>query len=677
MTSAPQRSAPQGPTIDAQQAWPGDIGDLLGKIVRDFEEAEWASTDARAEAERSRDFHDGRQWTAEEIQILRARRQPIVWNNVIGRKIELLRGLERRGRSDPEAFPRNPVNNVRADAATQALRYIADENRFDVIRSDVYDNMLVEGYGGAEVIVEEQRDGDGYDVVINQISWDRLYYDPHSRHKAFTDANYLGVVIWMDYDDALDKYPGCEDILNAMLAGSFSDTYDDKPFSSWCDAKRRRVRVIQHHWKKRQDWWTATLTKGGFLEEPMKSPYLDRHGNATCPLILRSARVDRDNNRFGVVRDLVPLQEEVNKRRSKLLHSLSVNQIIMEEGAVSDVDHTRREVAKPDGMIVVNRGFEFKIQKDEADIQGQMHLLQDTVEQMQVQGPNAAMSGKDPREQSGRAIIAQQSGGQMENEPMADSLRQWTHKIYEAAWMRVRQFWTGPRWIRVTDSDKNTQFVGLNRRVTIADLLGQIDRTQPLPQQLQGLPPEDARAVQFGLQLQPGDPRLQMTVRVENDIGDMDCSITVEEGPDNPTMQAEQFQTIMQLPPQILMQFPPEFIIQASSLRNKDQLIKLLEAHQQSQAQAADAAKANQQAMQTAQVQKTQADAADKRAQALERMHGIAVDHAGQPGADALTDAQVANTQAQTLGQMHGMAMDHAAAQQPPDNGLMAPIPQS
>jgi hypothetical protein len=668
-------ATPQGPTIDAQQGWPGDLDALLARLIRDFQEAEEATADARAEAERSRDFRDGRQWTAEEAAILRKRRQPIVWNNIIGRKIELLRGLERRGRSDPEAYPRNPVNNVRADAATQALRYIADENRFDVIRSAVYDQMLVEGFSGAEVIVEEQQDGDGYDVVINHIPWERLYYDPHSQHPAFTDASYLGMVIWMDFDDAADMYPGCEDILDSTLESARSDTYGDKPIATWGDRKRRRVRVAQHWWKKRRDWWTATFTKGGFLGAPMLSPYKDRHGNATCPIILRSARIDRDNNRFGIVRDLVPLQESINKRESKLLHSLSVNQIIMEEGAVDDVDHVRAEAAKPDGVMIHNKDFEFKLQKDQAEIQGQFELLQYSVAQMQMHGPNAAMSGKDPREQSGRAIIAQQSGGQVENEPMADALRQWTHKIYEAAWMRVRQFWTGPRWIRVTDSDKNTQFVGLNRPVTIADLLGQLDRTQPIDSQLKGLDPGDAAAVQFGLQLPPGDPRLQMAVRIENDIGDMDCSITVEEGPDNPTMQAEQFQTIMQLPPQILMQFPPEFIIQASALRNKDQLIKLLEQHQQSQAQAAEAAKANQTAMQTAQVAKTQADAADKRAQALQRMHGIAADHAGMPGQDAQQAADVANTQAGTLEMMHGMAMDHAAAQQPPVNPLSEPSP--
>jgi hypothetical protein len=669
LSSSMSPLATAGPTIEGNEGWDGDLDELRGRIVANFEEAERVTVDARYEAENSRDMHDGRQWTAEEIRILRQRRQPIVWDNVIGRKIELLRGLERRGRSDPEAFPRNPVNNVRADAATQALRYISDENRFDVIRSDVYDNILVEGFGGAEVIVEEQRDGDGYDVVINQIPWERLYYDPHSRHKAFTDANFLGVVIWMDRDDAIDMYPGCEEILDTTLDGIRYDTYDDRPQFTWGDAKRRRVRIIQHHWKKRRDWWVATLTKTGFLAEPMRSPYINRHGDRTCPIILRSARIDRDNNRFGVVRDLVPLQTEVNKRRSKLLHALSVNQIIMEEGAVADVDHARSEAAKPDGVILVNRGFEFKLQKDEADIQGQMHLLQDATERMQLHGPNSAMSGKDPREQSGRAIIAQQAGGQLENEPLADSLRQWTHKIYEAAWMRVRQFWTGPRWIRVTDSDKNTQFVGLNRPVTIASLLEQIDQTQPLPPQLQKLPPEDQRAVMFGLRLPPNDPRLQMTIRVENDIGDMDCSITVEEGPDNPTMQAEQFQQIMQLPPQILQNFPPEFFIQASSLRNKDQLIKLIEEHQQSQAQAGQ----SQQAMQGAQIAKVQADAKDRNAQAMQRLHGIAVDHAGMPAQQAQAAADHANTRAQTLGTIHGIAMDHAASQQPPENDLQEP----
>lgn len=649
---APRPPALQQRTIEADQSYPGDEQALLTQLIQYFEESEITSQDARWEAERARDYFDGRQYTAEEIAILRKRRQPPVVNNYVKRKIMLLLGMERRGRSDPKAFPRTDTEGNRADVATQVLRYIADDQRFDVVRSSVYENLMIEGYGGAEVIVEPNEADGGYNVVCNHIPWNRLFHDPHSQHPGFSDAKYLGYVLWQDRADALASYPDAGDILDATMSDARTDTYDDKPRTTWSDIARRRVRIVQIQWKVRQDWWIATFTKGGFLEAPMKSPYLDRHGHAMCSLIMRSAFTDRDLNRYGMVKDMISPQDSVNKRESKLIHSLSVNQVIMSQGAVEDEDRTRQEVAKPDGVIIVNPGAQhrFEIQKDEAQIEGHFKLLQYAVEQMNVTGPNAAMAGKDPREQSGRAIIAQQSGGQMENEPLADSLRQWSHKIYEAMWMRARQFWSEEKSIRVTDDSRDVQFIKLNRPVT-------------LQEQLQGMPPQRAQQIAAQMQLRPGDPRLQQVVRIEHALDDLDVDITVEEGPDVPTMQAEQFQTLMQLPPQILMQFPPSVILKASSLRNKDDLLKDLEDHQQAQAQNQKGA----QAMQAAQVAKVQAQAKATNAQAVERMHNVAVDHAGMPGQNALLDAQTAGARANALGTMHGIAMDHAAAQRPAD----------
>ena len=626
----------------------GGDRDLLTKLLRDFDGAEEASYDARLQSEECRDFRQGKQWTAAQAAVLRARNQPLTWNNVIGRKIDLLCGMERRGRSDPKAYPRTPDQENRSDVATQVLRYVSDDQRYDVVRSSVYENMLVEGYGGAEVIVEPD-DADkaalmgstsmtpqqpSYRIQINHIPWERLFHDPHSQHKGFSDARFLGMVIWLDWDEALERYPGCQDVLETSSAsnGALSGTYEDKPrwFTAWTDSGRTRVRVVQMHYKRGRDWWVATFTKGGFLEEPMKSPYMDRHGNAACPLIMRSARVDRNNNRFGIVPDMVPLQKSINSRESKLMHSLNVTQLLLENGAVDDVDKARREAAKPDGVIVRNKGFEFEVRKDSAEIEGQFKLLEYTIAQMNVAGPNAAMSGKDPREQSGRAIIAQQSGGQMENEPLADELRQFTHKIFEAVWMRVRQFWTSQKMIRVTDSDRNVQFLGLNHPVTLAD-------------ELQKMDPAQAQQVIARMGLQgPQDLRLQQVVRVENQIDDLDVDITIEEGPDTPSLQIEQFQQLMQLPPQILMQFPPEVIIKASSLRNKDDLLKDMQEFQKQKEASQQGQQAAQAAMQQAQVAKAQADAADRIAQAKDRG-------------------------AQTLERLHSMANDHAAAQHVPN----------
>ena len=618
--------------------------DLLTSLIKDFEDAEFNGVDEREQAERCRDYVCGKQWTEEEAKELRLRGQPLVWNNIVAEKVEILRGIERRGRSDPKAFPRTPVEDTRADAATEALRYIADQNRFDVVRSLVYDNMLVEGVGGAEVIVEPVQSADSlmastaltppqtdYDVVINHIPWERLFWDRHSQHPGFSDARHIGMVIWMDRDEALERWPDCGSVLETTFSGYSWDTFDDKPRMMWCDNRRRRVRVVQMWFKRGRDWWSAIFTKGGCLEEPLVSLYLDRHGDGHCPIILRSAHIDRDNNRFGVVKDMIPRQDMVNKRESKLLWSLAVNQIIMEEGAVDDEDQTRLQAARPDGVIKRNKGFELEIRKDTAEIEGQFKMLQFAIQQMQLSGPNAAMSGKDPRELSGRAILAQQSGGMLQNEALVDELRQWDHKVWEACWMRVRQFWTNERWIRVTDSDRNIRFVGLNRRVTLADLLGQLDQSKPLPEQLQGLPQDEQQAVMLGLRLPPGHPLLQRVVKIENDIGDMDVDITVEEGPDVPTVKHESFQAMMTLPPELLLEIGAKAIVKMNpGLRGEDktEILGILDERHAEQAKGQQQAQAMAIAQQQADVQEKQAAAADRQASAVQKLHGIAHEHA-------------------------------------------------
>lgn len=541
------------------------------RLMRWFEEAERATQEARDMAEKCRDYVDGRQLTSEEVQALRQRGQPDVVVNKCRPKVSMLCGLERKARTDPKAFPRTPSEEERADAATQALRYIADENDFSLARSHVYENMLVEGFGGVEIGLEDDGQG-GADITITQIGWERLFYDPHSRQRDFSDARYLGVVIWMDRDQLEEMYPDAGDVIEYSFSGDFG-TYDDRPDTIvWTDNRRERTRIAQIHWKERAQWWTATFSHGGFLAPAQASRFKDRHGKSACSLILQSAYLDRENRRYGMVRDLIPLQDEINKRRSKALHLLSVHQIVTEQGAVADADKARREMAKPDGFVEVNPGMRFEIMPGGDLATGQFHLLQHAEQEMQLAGPNAAMSGTDPREQSGRAILAQQAGGAVQNEPLADSLRWWARRVYEMCWMAAREYWKAGKWVRVTDSLNETRWVGINRQVTVMDELAE-------------MPEEERRAVMQQMQLMPDDPRLRMVVRVENNITDLDADITIEEGIDIPALQNENFQTLVQLAGMQPGLIPGDVLIAASSLRNKDDLLQRMKEHQQQQQQ--------------------------------------------------------------------------------------------
>jgi hypothetical protein len=544
-----------------------DEREHLTMLIRYFEESEDLSARARELSERDRDYHDNfddNQWTPAQKATMRRRGQPLITSNYVKRKVATLCGVEQRMRSDPKAFPRTPqIDENSANAATDALRFIGDSNQFNTLRSKAYEEMLVEGYCGADVVARPRRDG-SYDVKIKRVAWDRLFYDPHSTEEDFSDAEYKGIVIWQTArrDD--------DGPLGETLRQSGSDTYGDRPRTAWVDSKRTRVRVVQIHYLYEGQWWVAKFTRAGFIDPPQLSPYLDDEGEPACSLIMQACYVDRENNRFGAVRDWISTQEEINKRRSKAVHQINSRQTFGNKVAVVDVDEAKAQMAMPDGHLAIGAGAKFGedwgIIPTTDQSSGNFQLLQQAIAEMQASGPNAAMAGKAKGAQSGRALEAQVQAGAVEIEPQNDKLRTFTRNVYAAAWMRARQFWTAETWVRVTDDDRNVRFVGLNRNVTLEERLARM--------------PEEMRAQAMQqMQIRPGDPRLQQIVEVENRTAGLHVDIEIEEGPDISSLQGEQFDTVASLAKAGLplangKPMPLEALVELSTLRNKDQWLQ-------------------------------------------------------------------------------------------------------
>lgn len=602
------------PAVVDGVAAPVSYEDHLSLLVGYFEEAENSTREGRERSERARDYYNNIQLSSKELAALRKRGQAPVYVNYIQRKVDTLCGIERRSRTDPKAFPRTPQDDEVAEAATDALRFIADQNRFNGIRSETFNDMLVEGTGAAEVIAEQRPNGE-LDVVVKRIPWDRFWYDPHSRSLDFSDAQYLGIVIWDDVKNVRRQYKGADQVIDDTISaykGNLSETYDDRPNNLWCDNRRSRIRVVQCQYQQDGEWYVATYTKGGFLVEPVVSPYKDKYGASAPTIIARSGYIDRENNRYGHVEGLIPLQDEINKRRSKALHLLSVRQTYGNKSAIKDAAAAKLELAKPDGHVELNAGArfgeDFGVLPTGDMAQGQFLMLQQALGEMNATGANAALAGKDERAQSGRALQQRAQMGATELEPQTDGLREWTHHIYEAMWMRVRQFWTEEKWVRVTDDESKIKWVGLNKAVT-------------LEEKLQQMPPEQAMQAMQQYGLQPGDPRLQMVVEKQNDVSGLDVDIIVDESPDVVTLQGEQFEQLVSLAalPQAQGQIPFTAIVKASSLRNKDAVLKEMEEAQAQNAQRQQemAEKAEQMATQEAESKnrKTDADAMKSMAQ--------------------------------------------------------------
>lgn len=634
----------------------------VADLVQMFEASEQATHDARTNAERDRDYYDSKQLTPQEIAALKERGQPPIVFNLIKTKVNYSLGLEVEQRSDPKAFPRNPDDEEASEAATDALRFVADKEDLPSKLSDVYENMQIEGFGGVEVLVEPKGKPDPktgrkrLEIVIKRWKWDRLFFDPHSSEHDFSDAEYLGGVLWMDYEKALSKWPGKQEVLSQTLmsapGGVESETYDDKPrYSIWAEnGKRKRVRIVQMYYRKDGDWYWCFFTYGGKLEggeRPVK--FLDEDGDTTCPLILQSAYVDRDNNRYGEIRSLIDVQDEVNKRRSKVLHMGLMRQTAAEEGAVDSVREMKKELAKPDGHVSYRPGKKFEILQNNDQIKTQADLLLHAEARFDLMGPNAAMQGKGEDSASGRAIQANQQGGMIEQANLFK--RRYRHfkiRVYRAIWNRIRQFWTEERWVRVTDNDNNIRFVGFNRPLTMLDV--QLKQAEQQGADKQTL----AEMKEQGKQ----DPELQQPVPgpdgqpvLENVAADMDMDIIVEDAPDTVTIQAEQFEQLVNLASAGVI-FPPKTYIRMSQLRDKDAVIDEMETGGKkpspAEQQALMDAAAIQKAQAEADVMDKQAAAKLKEAQTVKTLQEAqAAGQGDTKGAELQLKAQIASNDAQ------------------------------
>jgi hypothetical protein len=619
-----------------------------------FEAWEEKTREAQNAARRDRDYYDNKQWTPDEIRALEERNQPVLTKNRIARKVNFILGEEIRKRVDPVARPRTPQHEDASRAATDALRYVEEEQEFDVARSAVLKNMLIEGYGGAIKELEDCGDGE-FKHRLTHVEWDRLFYDPSSRRPDFGDAKYKGIVLWMDLDDALLEYPDAAEALqvavNRNSVGS-ADITEDTP-RRWVDTKRKRVKIVEMYFRIGRDWFRSDFTQGADLLGPEPTAYMDEKGqHSVCPLEMVSCYVDSDGMRYGVVRQLISPQDEVNKRASKALHLLSVRQVIAERDFIRDPHKFQTELAKPDGFAEVEPGAlnEGRVQVSQTGdlAQGQVALLEQAKMDIDAIGPSSSTLPDLPDSSSGRAFIARQQAASQELGAVFDALRSWTRAVFKLDWLCIRQYWTEEKWLRVTDDQELTgyRFVALNRQMTRSERLQELLEKQPKPplpkaveiaagtiaplviaeineqhqammqqaQQAGAQPPQGPELEAHMLQMFLAHPLMQEPVTV-NQVDTMLVDIILDEAPETAVLAQEEFQTLTELLPTVVQSRPDmapamaRLVVKASQLPNKRELLQELDKgpdpqQMQMQAQQAQLAMAQQQAgLQVAQSQ--------------------------------------------------------------------------
>jgi len=608
-----------------------DEGYSLAKLRRQFTDYIGTKSDEIKEQREARHYYHGDQWTSDERATLQKRKQPVVTWNRIARKIDGIVGLLERLRQDPKAYPRTPKQQDGADLSTAVLRYVLDAQEWTPKSSESARHGATEGLAGVALELVEGDNGDP-DIGLSEVDNDCFFYDPRSFRADFSDARYMGLYRWLDEDQAKQQFPDKEVEIENLLStgGEFDSDANRDRATKWANTNARQVKVVEHWYRKGGEWRYCYYCGDTVLAAGV-SPFYDEKGKTICRFVMFSAAVDHDGDRYGFFRNLKSPQDEINHRRSKALYENLGRRIIAQRGMFTDIEATRREATRADGVVewepINNDGPKFDDAKSAEMIRSQLELMGEAKEEIDNFSFNPSLVGTGVKDMSGRAINLQQQAGIAELGPFLVAYKGWKLRVYRAIWCAVQRYWKAERWVRVTDDDGLAQFIQVNGV--------EIDRMTGQP----------------------------TTV---NALGSLDVDIILDEGPDTINMQADAYEALTSMPPQFVMQFPEIFLELAplpESVKKKlrDKMAAQQQnpmAQQQAQIQLAGA---------EAEVEKTKSETAKNLAQAHQSMQPDMPDMLAHPQADGPKPPSISIAFKDLPPQAQSAALAEAGILIPPD----------
>lgn len=538
--------------------------------------------DWRKHADEDFRFYEGDHFTEIEKSILRERGQPDTVENLILPKVARLLGQHQRQHSTVNVMGRNaPVDEQTAEQASEIFRWVDQTNEAEFEEADQYKDGFICGFGVMEAISEKDRNGKTY-VCLRQENPFYIFVDPHSRRYDWNDdAKFICRSKWIDLEDALalwpDKSKELRQCCSTLPGGSYSTgagLLDPRVLQqanwNYFDPNRGRLRPVEVYYKRKvmkRILITETgvrveldylgprqaqdASPGSTVEKVMSEEmwlgiycgglliYHDRFQDqdGMFPFIPYFADRKKSGEPFGPVRNLVPLNKEIDKRRGKALHLLSNNQAIVEQNSVEDWAEFAQEKAKPDGVMRVRKldGVELIKNQDMGQSQMTMHAESKQAFNM-VSGDDPSNQGGASQMRSGVGKAREQMATDLVNMPLFTNIRRTRRIKLKKVWGLICQHFTDDLVFQITDDPNAAKTISL---------------------------PKDRLAA----------------------LKEMQFNFVISDVEDSLTLQTEQFEIIANLLPQIIPLGAgyASFLLELSNIKpkQKDALMKKLEAMNQ------------------------------------------------------------------------------------------------
>ena len=460
-------------------------------------------------------FYRGDQWDQVDLAKLEAEGRPALTINTILPTVNTVLGEQSTRRADVQFKPRRGGDQDVASVLTKLYMQIADNNKLDWVEQTVFsDGLIMDGRGYFDVRMDfsDHVEGeiritakDPLDILIDP---DAKEYDPKTWNEVFETK-------WMTLDEIEELYgkdkaeslrfvaengngfgrdsieyeetrygktdtsqdylgaaiPGNEDYRNVRALRVIARQYRKMGRADFfVDPNTGDQREVPENWSEqkakkfakqynlsliskvvRRVRWTVTCDKIVLHDD--WSPYDDF-------TIVPYFAYFRRGRPFGMVRNLLSPQEQLNKIASQELHIVNTTANsgwMVESGSLVGMtaDDLEEHGAETGLVLEYNRGSNppVKIQPNQIPT-GLDRISQKAALNIKtISGVNDSMLGSDGAEVSGIAIQAKQNRGVIMIQVPLDNLRKTRHYLAEKILNLVQKFYTEQRVIQITNED--------------------------------------------------------------------------------------------------------------------------------------------------------------------------------------------------------------------------------
>ena len=489
-------------------------------------------------AKRCDAFYRGEQWDAADLSMLNDQGRPALTINTILPTINTVLGEQSTRRADVTFKPKGRGKQEIADTLTKLFLQISDNNKLDWTEAQVFADGLIQDRGWFDVRIDFDDHIQGEVRIISKDPLDILI-DPDAKDYDPRTWNEVYETRWMSLDEIEETYgqKKADQLRITVEQGSalgtdsieyeetrYGDTYSGVEYQQGNTVNPeeqralRSVRVIERqYYRLKECMFFVDSVTGDMRQIPYnwtkkkRESFADQFGLEILTKMTRKVRwtVTADlvvlhddwspydhftlvpyfpfwsrGRPFGMVRNLISPQEQLNKISSQELHIVNTTANsgwIIESGSLSgmDADDLEEHGAETGLVLEFNRGSNppAKIPPNQIPT-GLDRISQKAALNIKaISGISDAMLGTDSPEVSGVAIRAKQNRGALMIQVPLDNLAKTRQYLAEKILNLVQAYYTEERVVQIvneSDPMKSSEPMVVNQMTPEGEIINDL-----------------------------------------------------------------------------------------------------------------------------------------------------------------------------------------------------------